>query len=597
MLRKINKIIKLVKVRSIKQTPNITRGIVIGITSGIIYTQLTKKTYEEISLNELKSKTDLEHIKIIDNNTAIIKQKYTDLQYKVQIPNFEFFKDQIQTDVPIFFQSTQDYDKVLPFIFSMSVSCVFLYFLSKSGSPINQFLNIDKIKSTQSNIRFSDVIGQQNAKKMIMEYVHILKNREKYSSMGVQTPKGALLHGPPGTGKTLLAKAVAGESELPFLSVCASEFNAMFVGVGSLKVKNLYKNARNLAQEKGGCVIFIDEIDAIAQKRSTANVFNSNNERENTLNQLLSEMDGFESSCNIMCFIATNRPETLDPAILRPGRIDRKIPIELPMVKEREEIFQFYLDKLQIDKRLIVRLSQFGSKLTPTYSGADIANVCNEAGIIAVRRNHVQVNEDNFKEAIEYISYGNIKNVQMLDTDKTTLAFHEAGHAFMSYVLPDIPNPIQISILPREKGMLGYSQTEYTENILLKKTQIEKQILVCMAGRAAEQLFCDDVTIGSSNDIEKATELSKKYIEIFGFHEDNKFMYIDKEIPYQKSTSTWIKNMVDQKSLSFLNYKYQECIEILRNNKTIVIELKDELLAKETLYDDDIRRILIDSCV
>ena len=441
------------------------------------------------------------------------------------------------------------------------------------------------------NVKFEDIIGQKNAKQSVMEFVDILKNNDKYNLIGVKTPKGALLSGPPGTGKTLLAKAIASESNLPFINMNGSDFNAIFVGVGSAKIKNLFKQAKKAASENGGCVIFIDEIDAIGQKRNTANHFGGNSERENTLNQLLSEMDGFDTTSNVMTFGATNRPELLDEALLRAGRFDRKIVVDLPTFQDRIELFNYYLNKLQIDKKIIKELSIISSKLTPGLSGADISNIVNESGIISVRNKKSIVSEKEIKEAIDYVLLGNKKENILSGKEKEIIAYHEAGHAVLSYFLPLVENPIKVSIIPREKGMLGFSQSEFSNEKLMGKKKMSQYINVLMAGRAAEEIFCDDITNGAANDIQKATDLSKNYLNTFGFHPNNKFMNINETTQFKNEYSSLIRYESQKETQNFLNSKYNETLELVKNYEKEIIFLKEQLLEKETIFENDIHKI------
>ena len=425
----------------------------------------------------------------------------------------------------------------------------------------------------------------------VMEFVDILKNHDKYNAIGVKVPKGALLSGPPGTGKTLLAKAIASESNLPFINMNGSDFNAIFVGVGSAKIKNLFQEAKKAANENGGCVIFIDEIDAIGQKRNVGNNFGGNSERENTLNQLLSEMDGFDTASNVMTFGATNRPELLDEALLRPGRFDRKIVVDLPTFQDRVDLFTYYLSKLNIDENIIKNLSIASSKLTPGLSGADISNIVNESGIISVRNKKSIVSENEIKEAIDYVLLGNKKENILSEEEKKIIAYHEAGHAVLSYFLPLVENPIKVSIIPREKGMLGFSQSEFSDEKLQSRKKMGQYINVLMAGRAAEEIFCDDITNGASNDIQKATDLSKNYLNTFGFHPNNKFMNMNETMQFKNEYSSLLRYESEKEIQDFLNSKYGETLQLVQLYEKEIKFLKELLLEKETIFESDIHRI------
>jgi cell division protease FtsH len=443
-------------------------------------------------------------------------------------------------------------------------------------------------------IKFSDIIGQNNAVNLIKEYLDIVKNFQKYKDIGAKIPKGALLHGPPGTGKTLLAKALAGESNLPFVSLSGSDLNAMFVGLGALKVKNLFEEARKKAEINKGCIVFIDEIDAIGQKRGT-NGMNVNTERENTLNQLLTEMDGFEESKNIIILGATNRYEMLDPALLRPGRFDRKILVDLPNLSERRDLFKFYFNKLKTDIKdeELSNIIETSCKLTPGFSGADISNICNESAIISIRENNNTISENNIKKAIDYVMLGSEKENILSDKEKEIVAYHEAGHALISHILENTPNPIKVSITPREKGMLGFSQSEYPEQVLISKQNIEDQICVLMAGRICENIFINDITNGASNDIEKASELINKYLKLFCMSEENKFYKIkEKENSFNNEIGFKIKDDTDSKSIEILNQLYKKTENLILNNIDKIEKIKESLIEKETIYKNEIDEII-----
>jgi ATP-dependent metalloprotease FtsH len=546
---------------------------------------------ENISLNELKEKDDIEKINIIDNNVVIIKRSFDNGYYRISIPNSEYFDKHFQTDKPIYFDQSVNWLSIIPPLISLGILGTIIFMMSRNVNGFKGIIDLNKSAEVieNINIKFKDVIGQKNARRSVEEFVDIIKNKDKYLSLGVTVPKGALLSGPPGTGKTLIAKAIAGESNLPFINMTGSDFNAMFVGVGSAKIKSLYNSAKEAAEKNGGCIVFIDEIDAIGQKRSSANTFGGNSERENTLNQLLTEMDGFDSNKNVITFAATNRPELLDPALLRPGRFDRKILVDLPTRKDRRDLFNYYLQKLNLDKNLISNISELSSNLTPGFSGADIANVVNEAGIIAVRNKKNIVEEIDIKNAIDYVMMGNEKDDKLLEKEEHIVSFHEAGHAYLSYILPDVENPVKVSIIPREKGMLGFSQSEVSIENLISKNKIEQYINVLMAGRICEDVFCNDITNGASNDMEKATELANKYIKLYGFSDNNKFMSQTDNNLYKNDTSNFIRDESDKEVINFLNFKYEETYIMIYSNKENIKSIKDLLFNKKTIYFDDLK--------
>ena len=570
-------------------------GTTIATSSYLFYSILKKNSnYENISIKELeKKKTNFEKVTIFDGNIALVKKCNEDAYYRVNIPNGEYFEKKINTEAPIYYENTVNITSLLGPMVSLGILGTVLFMMSKNTGGLKSIIDLNKsIEIQKIKTRFTDVVGQRNARRAVSEFVNILKNKEKYTDLGVTVPKGALLSGPPGTGKTLLAKAIAGESQLPFVNMTGSDFNAMFVGVGSAKIKNLYKTAKEAAEEHGGCIVFIDEIDAIGQKRSSANTIGGNSERENTLNQLLTEMDGFDSNKNVITFAATNRPELLDPALLRPGRFDRKISVDLPTINDRKELFKFYLNKLNLDKNIISNISDLSSKLTPGFSGADIANIVNEAGIIAVRNNKKEVEEQDIKSAIDYVMMGDEKDNILLDSEKEIVSYHEAGHALLSYILPLVENPIKVSIIPREKGMLGFSQSEVSMENLTTKNKMEQYIKVLMGGRAAEEIFCKDVTNGASNDIEKASEIARNYINTYGFGNDNKFLNTIDNNPYKNDVSNYVRDKSDKDVIEFLNKKYTETLDLIRENKDSIENIKNLLLTEETIYNDQIKNII-----
>ena len=469
------------------------------VTTYYLFKLNNRTKIENISMYELKTKQEeIKKVTIFDNNIALLERKEPNNYYKINIPNGEYFEKKFDNDIPVLYEETFKWSTYLGPMLSLGILGGMLWMMSRNSNGLKTMLDSNKSIEVLKDIKigFNDVIGQKNAKRGVSEFVDILKNQQKYKDIGVKVPKGALLSGPPGTGKTLLAKAIAGESKLPFVEMSGSDFNAMFVGVGSAKIKNLYKAASNAAKENGGCIVFIDEIDAIGQKRSSVNTFGGNSERENTLNQLLTELDGFNENKNVMTFAATNRPELLDPALMRAGRFDRKILVDLPTVNDRKDLFNYYLGKLNLDEKLVVDISEIASKATPGMSGADISNIVNEAGIRAVRNDRSMINMDDINQSLDYVMMGDEKTTILKEHEKKIIAYHEAGHAFLSYYLPLVENPIKVSIIPREKGMLGFSQSEVTEDNLVSKNKIIQYMKVLMAGRAAEEFFCKDITNG-----------------------------------------------------------------------------------------------------
>lgn len=443
-------------------------------------------------------------------------------------------------------------------------------------------------KGTKVNITFNDVAGLDEAKVEVMEIVDFLKNPKKYTSLGGKIPKGALLVGPPGTGKTLLAKAVAGEAQVPFFSMSGSDFVEMFVGVGASRVRDLFKQAR----DKAPCIVFIDEIDAIGRARGK-NAVMSNDERENTLNQLLVEMDGFSGDSGIIILAATNRPDVLDSALLRPGRFDRQISIDVPDVNGREKIFNVHLQPIKkaadLDiKKLAVQ--------TPGFAGADIANICNEAALIAARKGQSEVRMQDFNDAIDRVIGGlEKKNKIISPEEKKIIAFHEAGHAVCGWFLEHAHPLVKVSIVPRGVAALGYAQYLPKEQFLYTTEQMNDQLVGLFGGRAAEELVFGRVSTGAQNDLERITKMAYSMVSIYGmngkvgnvsFHDSQQEYSMSK--PYSEATS----EMIDREVRTMIEAQYIRAKDLLRNHMHALTALAEELLKKEVLYKDDLERLI-----
>ena len=571
------------------------------ISASAYYAYSTYKSIKPISMNELEKcieQCKVEKIVLHNNNNAIIQldDKST---FFLNVPDYKYLETKLNTEsIPIEFRYSNNNSLLYQGLMYLLFSGFIIYFMRKQAGGISgvfQFTKNNQINILENvETKFKDIVGQDNAVLLLREYLDIVKNNDKYQEIGAKTPKGALLTGPPGTGKTLLAKALAGESNLPFVSLSGSDLNAMFVGVGSLKVKNLFENARQKAQEYDGCIVFIDEIDAIGRERGT-NGFNVNTERENTLNQLLTEMDGFQESTNVIVLGATNRPEILDKALLRPGRFDRKINVDIPSIQGRKDLFSYYFSKLKLNltQKQLENIIEKSSSLTPGFSGADISNICNESAIISVRNNNTNIGIEEVNKAIDYVMFGSEKQDSLSKTDLTTIAYHESGHALVSYILENTANPIKVSIIPREKGMLGFSQSEYIPELLISRNYIEDQICVLMAGRACEEIFLQDITNGASNDIEKATELIYQYINLFAMSDHNVFYRtMENSDSFSAKYGNEIKNISDTKALEILRKLYNKTKRILSNNKNKIEILKDSLLENKTIYYEDICKIM-----
>jgi len=446
------------------------------------------------------------------------------------------------------------------------------------------------VPSTQG-IHFSDVAGEDEAKESLSEIVDYLHNPKKYSDVGASMPKGVLLVGPPGTGKTMLAKAVAGEANVPFFSISGSEFVEMFVGMGASKVRDLFSQAK----EKAPCIVFIDEIDAIGKKRDGQ--FSSNDEREQTLNQLLTEMDGFQENIGVIILAATNRPETLDPALTRPGRFDRRVPVELPDLAGREAILKVHAKKIKtaddVNFHTIARMASGAS-------GAELANIINEAALRAVRNNRTVVNESDLEESIETVIAGyQKKNAVLSDSEKKVVAYHEIGHALVA-AMQSHSAPVQkITIIPRTSGALGYTmQVDQGDKYLLTKQELENKIATFTGGRAAEELVFSEITTGASNDIEQATKLARAMITRYGMSEDfdmvaletvsNQYLGGDASLACSADT----QNEIDRKVVELVKRQHEKASKILADNRAKLDELAKYLYEKETITGEEFMSIL-----
>ena len=462
-----------------------------------------------------------------------------------------------------------------------------------SGGPGGIF-NIGKSKATlfdkasRVNINFGDVAGLDEAKVEVMEIVDFLKNPKKYTALGGKIPKGALLIGPPGTGKTLLAKAVAGEAQVPFFSLSGSDFVEMFVGVGASRVRDLFKQAR----EKAPCIIFIDEIDAIGRARGK-NMMMSNDERENTLNQLLVEMDGFGTDLGIIILAATNRPDVLDAALLRPGRFDRQITIDRPDLAGREAIFKVHLGPIKISTTLdIFKLAE----QTPGFAGADIANVCNEAALIAARKNKDSVDMSDFQDAIDRVIGGlEKKNKIISPEEKEIIAYHEAGHAICGWYLEHAYPLLKVTVVPRGTAALGYAQYTPKEQYLYNTDQLLDQICMTLGGRASEDIFFGKISTGASNDLQQITKIAYSMITVYGMNDKiGNISYYDpnQENVFTKPFSEETGKMIDEEVRKLIENAYIRTKNLLTEKKGDVELLAKELLKKEVLFKSDVENLI-----
>ncbi|RLJ73570.1 ATP-dependent zinc metalloprotease FtsH [Pedobacter alluvionis] len=458
-----------------------------------------------------------------------------------------------------------------------------------------QIFSIGKSKATlfdkesQVNITFNDVAGLEEAKTEVMEIVDFLKNPKKYTDLGGKIPKGALLVGSPGTGKTLLAKAVAGEAQVPFFSLSGSDFVEMFVGVGASRVRDLFKQAK----DKSPCIIFIDEIDAIGRARGKNGVMGGNDERENTLNQLLVEMDGFGTNTHVIILAATNRADVLDKALLRAGRFDRQIYVDLPDVIERKQIFEVHITPLKKSEELD---TEFLAKQTPGFSGADIANVCNEAALIAARKNKSAVDKQDFLDAVDRIVGGlEKKNKIITPAEKRAIAIHEAGHATVSWLLEHAAPLVKVTIVPRGQS-LGAAWYLPEERLIVRPHQMLDEMCATMGGRAAEKVMFDTISTGALSDLEKVNKQARAMVTIYGLNEKlGNITYYDSsgqnEYNFSKPYSEDTALTIDKEISALIEGQYQRAISLLEENKDKLIQLADILIEKEVLFKDDLEVI------
>ncbi|KAM1148763.1 hypothetical protein ACFX2B_029132 [Malus domestica] len=445
-------------------------------------------------------------------------------------------------------------------------------------------------KNDKNQIYFKDVAGCDEAKQEIMEFVHFLKNPQKYEDLGAKIPKGALLVGPPGTGKTLLAKATAGESGVPFLSISGSDFMEMVVGVGPSRVRNLFQEARQCAPS----IIFIDEIDAIGRARGRGGFSGSNDERESTLNQLLVEMDGFGTTAGVVVLAGTNRPDILDKALLRPGRFDRQVSIDKPDIKGRDQVFQIYLKKIKLDHEPSY-YSQRLAALTPGFAGADIANVCNEGALIAARNESELVTMQHFEAAIDRIIGGLEKKNRVSKLERRTVAYHESGHAVTGWFLEHTEPLLKVTIVPRGTAALGFAQYVPNENLLMTKEQLFDMTCMTLGGRAAEQVMLGKISTGAQNDLEKVTKMMYAQIAVHGFSDKVGLLsFPQREESFKMSNPYSSKTgaLIDSEVREWVGKAYARTVELVEEHKEQVAQIAELLLEKEVLHQDDLLKVL-----
>ena len=529
--------------------------------------------------------------------------------YEFEVGNLELFQKKLEQaeDKGIKFRyefmtvENRWMDVILGFLPIIIIIGVWFFLMRRmsgggAGGPGGQIFNIGKSKAklfdqnTEVKTTFKDVAGLEGAKEEIQEIVDFLKNPKKYTILGGKIPKGALLVGAPGTGKTLLAKAVAGEAKVPFFSLSGSDFVEMFVGVGASRVRDLFKQAK----DKSPSIIFIDEIDAIGRARGKSNFTGSNDERENTLNQLLTEMDGFGTNTNVIVIAATNRADVLDKALMRAGRFDRQIYVDLPDLNERQEIFKVHLKPLKSTKALDV---EFLAKQTPGFSGADIANVCNEAALIAARKNRKSVGKQDFLDAVDRIVGGlEKKNKIVTAEEKKTIAFHEAGHALVSWLLEYAAPLVKVTIVPRGQS-LGAAWYLPEERMIIRTEQMLDEMCATLGGRAAEKIIFNKISTGALSDLEKVTQQARAMVSVYGLNDTlGNITYYDSsgqmENSFTKPYSEKTAQVIDKEISDIIEIQYNRACNILKKNKSKLKQLAERLLEKEVIFKDDLFNIL-----
>ena len=491
-------------------------------------------------------------------------------------------------------------DTIIGFLPIIIIIGVWIFLMRRmsggGGGPGGQIFSIGKSKAklfdknTDVKVTFKDVAGLEGAKEEIQEIVDFLKNPQKYTVLGGKIPKGALLVGLPGTGKTLLAKAVAGEAKVPFFSLSGSDFVEMFVGVGASRVRDLFKQAK----DKSPAIIFIDEIDAIGRARGKSNMTGSNDERENTLNQLLTEMDGFGTNTNVIVIAATNRADVLDKALMRAGRFDRQIYVDLPDLNERKEIFKVHLKPIKTVQTLDV---DFLSKQTPGFSGADIANVCNESALIAARKNKKSVGKQDFLDAVDRIVGGlEKKNKIITPEEKETIAYHEAGHAIISWLLEHAAPLVKVTIVPRGQS-LGAAWYLPEERQIVRTDQMLDEMCATLGGRAAEKVIFNKISTGALSDLEKVTRQAKAMVSVYGLNDTlGNITYYDSsgqsDYSFSKPYSEETAQVIDKEISKIIEKQYDRAIELLKKSKGKLKQLAERLLEKEVIFKDDLENIL-----
>ncbi len=532
----------------------------------------------------------------VQGATPDMTLSYGDLKYlQEKIDRVKQENPNVKTAIHFELSGSQMKSSLITMAMWIGFSALLYYFLfRKMGNGGGQIFSIGRSKAklineNEATITFKDVAGQEGAKEEVQEVVDFLKNSEKYTKLGGKIPKGVLLVGPPGTGKTLLAKAVAGEAKVPFFSLSGSDFVEMFVGVGASRVRDLFAQAK----AKSPSIIFIDEIDAIGRARGKSNFSGGNDERENTLNQLLTEMDGFGTDTNVIVMAATNRADILDKALLRAGRFDRSIYVDLPELHERKEIFDVHLKKIKLDPSVD---REFLAKQTPGFSGADIANVCNEAALIAARNSHESVTKQDFLDAVDRIIGGlEKKNMAIKPSEKRRVAIHEAGHATISWLTEHASPLLKVTIVPRGRS-LGAAWYLPEERQLTTTEQMLDEMCATLGGRAAEQVVFNNISTGALSDLEKVTKRAQAMVTVYGLNDKiGNISYYDSsgqsEYNFGKPYSEQTAKIIDEEISKMVETQYQRAIKILTDNRDKLEALAGKLLDKEVIFREDLEEI------
>ncbi|MEM7380944.1 MAG: ATP-dependent zinc metalloprotease FtsH [Bacteroidota bacterium] len=552
---------------------------------------LQKDVHKDVSDKPLFPSTGMVPQYVLDyGDLQIFQNEITEIKKENNLDTIVEFDKESKLFTDIIFS-------ILPFVLIIGIWIYLMRRMSggAGGGAGGQIFNIGKSKAklfdekTDTRTSFKDVAGLEGAKEEVEEIVEFLKNPDKYTSLGGKIPKGALLVGPPGTGKTLLAKAVAGEAKVPFFSLSGSDFVEMFVGVGASRVRDLFKQAK----DKSPSIIFIDEIDAIGRARGKNNFTGSNDERENTLNQLLTEMNGFGTNTNVIVLAATNRADVLDKALMRAGRFDRQIYVDLPDIRERKEIFEVHLRPIKTAETLDL---DFLARQTPGFSGADIANVCNEAALIAARKEKKAVTKQDFLDAVDRIVGGlEKKNKIITPGEKRTIAYHEAGHATVSWMLEHAAPLVKVTIVPRGQS-LGAAWYLPEERLIVRPEQMKDEMCATLGGRAAEKVIFNKISTGALSDLEKVTKQARAMVTIYGLNEEiGNLTYYDSsgqnEYGFSKPYSEETAQTIDQEISKIVEEQYQRAIDVLDQNKDKLTELAERLLEREVIFKEDLEKI------